>query len=433
MRRLLALLLQPTSCDDGNTVDGGLCGVDSSGDDHGPAARIAADEIPIPGDARPTRHTLRLRAASQRGHPRALPRRERGLAPLSGWFTRVTLCLLALGALAGCGRAHLFYDTRELRHPPLDPRDERALSAELEKKLAGRNLVWVAADGRERSLTTDREGLGKLGFAERAALWLALSGSENGGENDLRVRVAGKGSVPVSVLLALDGSVRVLSARRGGGLDEPVLSEEGIRERFALKGRLPGSWHEKERRALTESLELLAPEELELVRRIVWDREARSRDGDESRAALYEMKGCRAVIYLYSSALRADRFRFVGDADAPKSAVLHSIVHEIGHAFEQAAARRAYCAAEEARGAKASALVDEGNRLAGRSPVVEGYLRALAGLPAPTDYGNASAHESFAESFALFHVDPAALLRARPAVHAWFAAGGHLRALRDGS
>ncbi|OGQ09823.1 MAG: hypothetical protein A2138_19165 [Deltaproteobacteria bacterium RBG_16_71_12] len=245
----------------------------------------------------------------------------------------------------------------------------------------------------------------------------------------MRVRVAGKGSVPVTVQQGLDGSVRVLSPRRGGrDRDGAALSEEGIRDRFKLRGRLPGTWHEAERRALTEALELLAPDELELVRRIVWDREGRARNGDESRAALYEMKGCRAVIYLYSSGVRADRFRFVGDPIAPKSAVVHAIVHEIGHAFEQAAARRAYCAAEKA-GARSGALVDEGNRLSDRSPVLDQYLRALRDLPAPTDYGNASSHESFAESFALFHVDPAALLRTRPAVHAWFAAGGHLRAL----
>ncbi len=340
---------------------------------------------------------------------------------------------LALAALvgAGCGRAHLYYDTRELRHPPLPASGDRALDHELAGRLGGRPVVWVDDRGKERTLVSNAQGLRVLGTAERGALWLALQGSERGGEIDVRVRVAGQGSIPVTVEQGLDGAVRVVSARRGGGessRDGAALSEEGIRERFKLRGRLPGNWHEAERRALTDALELLAPEELDLVRRVVWDREGRARNGDESRAALYEMKGCRAVIYLYSSGVRSDRFRFVGDPSAPRSAVVHAIVHEIGHAFEQAAARRAYCAAEKA-GGRAGALVDEGDRLSARSPALEQYLSALAGLPAPTDYGNASSHESFAESFALFHVDPAALARARPAVHAWFAGGGHLRAL----
>lgn len=340
----------------------------------------------------------------------------------------LVLAVVAMAALA-CGRAHLFYDARELRHPPLQPNRDRALNQELARRLAGRSLTWVDADGKERVLAADEVALRALGTAERGALWLALEGGERGGELDLRVRVAGKGSVPVTVEQALDGSLRLVSPRRGDRADDDAaLSEEGIRERFKLRGRLPGTWHETERRALTDALASLAPAELELVRRIVWDREGRARNGDESRAALYEMKGCRAVIYLYSSGVRADRFRFVGDPSEPKSAVVHAIVHEIGHAFEQAAARRAYCAAEKA-GSRAASLIGEGDRLSNRSPVLDEYLRALGGLPAPTDYGNASSHESFAESFALFHVDPAALARARPAVHAWFAGGGHLRAL----
>lgn len=342
--------------------------------------------------------------------------------------TGLVVALVAC-ALGGCPRAHLFYDARELRHQPLPANRDRALTAEVARRLAGRALVWVDADGKEHAIAPDEAGLRALGLAERGALWLALEGGEPGGENDVRVRVSGKGSITVTVLQSLDGSVRVLSPRRGGrGENDAALSEEGIRERFKLRGRLPGAWHEAERRALTDALALLSPAELELVRRIVWDREGRARNGDESRAALYEMKGCRAVIYLYSSGVRADRFRFVGDPAAPTSAVVHAIVHEIGHAFEQAAARRAFCAAEKA-GARGGALIAEGNRLSDHSPVLEGYLRVLGGLPAPTDYGNASGHESFAESFALFHVDQAALVRTRPAVHAWFAAGGHQRAL----
>lgn len=360
---------------------------------------------------------------------RMLRRTPRSSTARRGAVGRVLVLLWVALLGPACGRAHLFYDARELRHQPLPPARDRALSAELAPRLAGRALVWVDADGKEHAIAPDEAGLRKLGLPERGALWLALAGGERGGETDVRVRVAGKGSVPVTVQQGLDGSVRVISPRRGArDNQEAALSEEGIRDRFKLRGRLPGTWHETERRALTESLELLAPAELELVRRIVWDREGRSRNGDESRAALYEMKGCRAVIYLYSSGVRADRFRFVGDPEAPKSAVVHAIVHEIGHAFEQAAARRAYCAAEKA-GGRAGALIAEGNRLSNRSPVVEAYLGALAGLPAPTDYGNASIHESFAESFALFHVDEAALLRTRPGLHAWFASGGHLRAL----
>ena len=49
---------------------------------------------------------------------------------------------------------------------------------------------------------------------------------------------------------------------------------------------------------------------------------------------------------------------------------------------------------------------------------------------APTLYGRLSMEEAFAECFALFHIDPDALVRTAPHVHAWFARGGHLDAVR---
>lgn len=352
---------------------------------------------------------------------------------------RLAPSLLGLVAVAvldgGCARTHLFYDTRELRHRPLAARDEQAIVATLVERLQGRRIVLVDEDGRERVIPADSAGLSHLGRAETGALWLATASGEVGGEHDVRVQLAGKpapSSVAVSVLVDLDGSIRIVSPRRGGGerarRDEPPPSEEG-RTTYGLAGKLPGRWAETERRALDESLAALAPAELEVVRDVHFDRQPRPRDRNPARAALFEMKGCRAFIFLFSSGVRSDHFRFVGDASAPRSAVLHSLIHEIGHAFEQAPARERYCAAISAPGNRAHELVREGNDLVERSPVLAAYLEVLAGEPAPTDYGNSSRHESFAESFALFHVDPAALLRTRPRVHAWFARGGHVEAL----
>lgn len=346
------------------------------------------------------------------------------------------LALLAVAVLGGCARTHLFYDTRELRHRPLAARDEQAIAATLADRLHGRRIVHVNEDGREQVIPADAAGLSRLGRAETGALWLATSTGEVGGEHDVRVQLAGRpapSSVAVSVLVDLDGSIRIISPRRGGGerarRDESPPGEESIRATYGLAAKLPGRWAETERRALDESLAALAPAELEIVRDVHFDRQPRPRDKNPARAALFEMKGCRAFIFLFSSGVRSDHYRFVGDPSAPKSAVLHSLIHEIGHAFEQAPARERYCAATRARGARAQELVREGNDLVERSPVVAAYLEVLAGEPAPTDYGNSSRHESFAESFALFHVDPAALARTRPRVHAWFARGGHVEAL----
>jgi hypothetical protein len=325
----------------------------------------------------------------------------------------------------GCGRAHLFYDTRELRHAPLQKSQYAAVDQVVVDKLGGRSVTWVDEDGKTTVVAAELVPK-RLGIAERGALWLALSTGDVGGESDVRVRV-GKGSTPVTVYIALDGDIKVVTGSSAERPDDEAPSAADIRARFDLDGKLPGKWSDEERRALAQSLASLAPAELAVVKGVHFFRESFPRDRDPTRAALYEMKGCRAIVFVFSSSVRADAFRFVGDARAPKPAVLHSILHEVGHAFEQAAAREKYCAAERSKDvAKANALVGEGNALTSASPVLTEYLRVLGGLPAPTDYGNQSAHESFAESFALFHVDPAALQRTRPLVHAWFARGGHL-------
>ncbi len=342
-------------------------------------------------------------------------------------FERAVLVFLALflAGLTGCGRAHLFYDTRELRHAPLQKDQYASVDQFVVEKLAGRSVTWVDEDGKTVVVPAQLVPK-KLGIAEKGALWLTLSAGDVGGESDVRVRV-GKQSSPVTVTISLDGDVKVFTGIKAERADEPAPSTDNIRDRFDLDGKLPGKWADDELRALAQSLASLAPAELAVVKDVHFDREAVSRDKDPTRAALYEMKGCRAIIYVFSSSVRADRFRFVGDASDPKSAVLHSIIHEVGHAFEQHAAREKYCAAERSKDVhKRNALISEGNELTSASPVLIEYVRVLGGLPAPTDYGNASVHESFAESFALFHIDPAALKRTRPLVHAWFASGGHL-------
>lgn len=340
--------------------------------------------------------------------------------------------MLALVALlsSSCARTHLFYDAREHHHDALKGNQKDDLQALLSDRLKDRKVVRIDSDGKERAVTMTRAGLGKLDLAELGALWMATAPGDVGGEADLRVRT-GRGSVPVTVTIALDGSIVVHSGGREADPDEgPLLSEDEIREQYRLKTTLPGQWKENERRALAQSLSLLSPAELDVVRGLVFERRAAPPDRDLDKAALYTLDGCRGTISLYSSGVRSDRFRFVGDPTTPRSAVLHSIVHEMGHAFEMDAARDAYCAAGRADRRRRNALILAGNDLGRDNPVLRAYLDVKAGDPGPTDYGDTSAKESFAESFALFHVDPDALRRALPRVHAWFTSGGHEKAAR---
>lgn len=364
------------------------------------------------------------------------------------------LFLVAL-LLGGCSTPTLFYDRTELRHEPLPEKKVRALPEEIARRMEGRRGVWVDVNGKETVLNATT--LQQLPTPELGALWAVLLLGRDGGEYDMRIHVAGKGATPVSVLIAADGSLRVLSSL-GNPPPMPALQEAQIRERYGLRKNFRGDWSEDERRALAESLALLSSGELALLRTVRFERS--QRDLGQDKAARYELDGCPARITLYPAGAQFNRYLFVGDVDAPRNAVLFPLLHEIGHAVERTPARRALCAAESQLAA-ADRLKDEALRLRGQparynalverqeelilrhnelvreaeqlkdgGPVITAYLRALRGLPPPTDYGRESPQESFAESFALFHADPNALLRARPSVHRWFAAGGHLKALQ---
>jgi hypothetical protein len=64
--------------------------------------------------------------------------------------------------------------------------------------------------------------------------------------------------------------------------------------------------------------------------------------------------------------------------------------------------------------------------LAEHNPMLHAYGKLMGAGRGPTAYGATSLDESFAESYALFRLDPAALLRFSPQIHGWFAAGGHM-------
>lgn len=340
------------------------------------------------------------------------------------------LGLLLVGAalFSGCGPAHLFYDIRELRHEAFTEAHAEPLRREVKDLLDGRSLTWRDRRGERLAVPVTDEGLRDLPLAELAALWVTGQAVAPGGESDVRVQLKGRPAVPVSVLYDTEGNAELVSPRPGPRRPQaPALDEAGLRRRFALAGKLVGKWGTDERRALVEALELLGPAELALLRDTDFERRATSPDGNPEKAALFSAFGCRATIFVFSSGVTADRYRFVGDPSAPRHAMLHAILHEVGHALEYQPARALFCQAEGKPTAERNALIDRGNALARRSPVLGPYLPTLGDAPAPTAYGETSDSESFAESFALAHVDPAALLRARPQTAAWFADRAHLR------
>ena len=66
----------------------------------------------------------------------------------------------------------------------------------------------------------------------------------------------------------------------------------------------------------------------------------------------------------------------------------------------------------------------------GKGPVLRAYLKVRGQKRGPTPYGETSAAESFAESFALYRVDPKALKRVFPKVYQWFKRNEHLTVIK---
>jgi hypothetical protein len=174
------------------------------------------------------------------------------------------------------------------------------------------------------------------------------------------------------------------------------------------------------------------------------------------------VQGCEGRVLIFDGALHADARKFAGEPEAPLQSSVQTIVHEFGHALHQHPGRMLACSVErrskavnarvaafnkkpgrQRTAAEADAIQAEVKaverdakrafKMAERGPVLDAYARALGKSSPPTRYGASSIRESFAESFALFRTDPAALKRLLPAVFDFFDRGDHVRALKGDS
>jgi hypothetical protein len=148
--------------------------------------------------------------------------------------------------------------------------------------------------------------------------------------------------------------------------------------------------------------------------------------------------------------------QFTGTLDDPYPAAVRVLIHELGHAFDDAAARVGWLLVRELtdavevdrallagapspdratelteRLARRTAALRDVQTWLGADPVLDAYLVAVGDEPAPTAYGRTRGREGFAESFALWHVDRPALVRVSPKAAAFFDAGRHLAVVSD--
>ena len=288
-------------------------------------------------------------------------------------------------------------------------------------------------------------------------------------EWDLLIKTEHGERVPVTAYLEPDGRLSVV---QGAPLPPPAVAPpptaEELRARYGI-GELKGgdvAWTDEQRRTLDAALALVPEEERAIISGVPFMRYHRLDGEDEKKgvwttAARYRREGGVVEIHLFDHLFELDDMLFCGDVQSPHPASAQSIVHELGHALVAAArvrairdynqsvnrynaglaALRALPASSSETPALVALLKKEQatfevqearlKRARGSSAVLDAYKDVRGWRKGPTPYGRTELEESFAESYSLHHVDPAALRRVYPEVADWFAAGKHLEAMRS--
>jgi hypothetical protein len=338
------------------------------------------------------------------------------------------LAAALLSVPAPAAAAPPFYDNAVVRLPKV-----RSDRLGLYRRVVVSNLargkirsVAVIRDGKKKVLARKGDGPGKLKpipLAGIAAVAYTGGGRFRGSELDLLITI-GRERVPVTVWQSGKGDVVV---RVGGRMDKrPRFGGDLLDDRSEIRARyrtggIRGSgarWKSRELRVLSGALERLNRRERKVIEdvRIV---RARSGPRGPANAALYiwGTEGYRLMVY--DRAFQFDGRAFVGSPKRPRPFSSSAILHEVGHAIATWPARRRLDR-NDVRGAR---------KIGRRGPVLGAYARVKGDRKGPTRYGRTTLAESFAESFALHKIDPAALKRWSPKVAQWFEGGGHLDAM----
>lgn len=393
------------------------------------------------------------------------------------------LCVPFVLLLAACGSTPgRYYETTGLLHRPITSDERPALLATVLENVGERPVVVEALDGSRR--TVPRGELAKLPVELLQALYLTTAGEAfEGAEIDLLVQTGKKRVVPVAVYLEREAAIELHPGKPGSLPAVTAKDDRWFGAKYTI-GRLQerdAAWDAYARYALDLALARLDRAEGEVVRDMPFIRE-RAAKGSGDRGAQYTQENCRAHVSVYDRAFAARGVQFIGPAAKPLPGPVMALLHEVGHAIHNRPGRLAFCHYEwlvedrNRRAAKLGERIDAFNALVSRAnagdakaraevqrlkgsigdeqaavaaldgrieeafaearrmtrggPVIDAYLAAVGSGASPTDYGRQSETESFAEAFALFRADPAALRRALPEAHAFFARGGHIEAIR---
>lgn len=382
---------------------------------------------------------------------------------------------LSLLAVSGCAPPMLYYEpsyvAREVTKEDMRPLLAQAVRERLDDG-AVKELVVETEEGRFQ-LHPRKEGaqgvpeLHQLPLAVLDVVYQALAQKERGAERDLVVPTDRYGLLAISVYHSLEDQLRVVVGRT---LPPPVpvsVPREELSARYGIGPLEEGSarWTNLDLYYLDHALSHVAPDERLVIAGVPFVRERGVPGGGRGTrdiSARWIRDSGKVHIEVYDHLKAGAIASFCGDPSAPQPPGSLGVLHEIGHAVAHAAAvelmRRANEAVvafnakidrfnatreqlpREAAMALSAEITADRERLAAlqaadareekASSVLAAYVAARGPLMGPTPYGRTDDDESFAESFALYHLDPAALRRVYPAVHDFFERREHIKALQ---
>ncbi|MCA9568263.1 MAG: hypothetical protein KC656_10485 [Myxococcales bacterium] len=335
--------------------------------------------------------------------------------------------------------------------------------------------AWLVRDGERTQVWPPVKGGPKLTELPDGAIWAfkqAVSGPWNPPrERDMLVR-DGEGLHPATLRVEEDGTITVFSAN-ALEVPGPVVPMPKIERDFGvdLVEEAGRTFQPEMLRALDEALHLLTPAERARIEGV---QIARLPELDRLYLGSWRPSQTPWTAYVehellgrveLSDIVPEEILWFVGPVDAPRSPRVLEVLEALGRAVADAdrrkqvaelgERRRAHIARHEeltawydaftekeksrAPGLKAErlqlqqalaeqeaeqkALDDLLIELTARNnPMIQSLMKAAGGPVAASPFTSESVspEEAFASAFALYHVDPDALLWATPAVHAWF-------------
>jgi hypothetical protein len=291
-----------------------------------------------------------------------------------------------------------------------------------------------------------------LDWAQVYAVYTVLELGADGLETDLRLSKGGQQPRIVSVYLESETVVRVSNSKAWSPL-YPSTTVSKLRNQYGLQDVQSGSasWGPDEIAVLGDVLTYLTPKEQTYLQGVSFIRDRqRGRTGQAARYS-FQSRNERTLqqVIVYDLAFKGQEYGFVGSLTRPNSVAHMVVLHELAHLLanqqlvmqehilqglikEHNSMVSKYNHQNDTKlGVEIERLSEDIQRLQrngirGLGPMIEDFEKIRIRKYGPTEYANESLQEAFAESYALFKLDPEALERIDPSVHRWFASGAYL-------